>query len=474
MSEQNVLTIGTVIDDRYRLISEGIPQSLGTAYKALDLKRDQLANLVVVATEWGGGQEGLRRLQSVEQTVTSLAAPSLIPFEGTGLVNEQVYLVYPQVEGQTVAELLTRYVRINAETAVDITIGLCEALAVAHRAGLTHGSLSPDCVVIKEGTADDSTAVEVLVLDTGLLPALHPADPLGHKAWGRLPYISPEQASGKGVQPSSDVYVIGAILYEMLIGHPPFRAEDEEILVLQHLHQEPPSLQIMDTSIPQRLAQIVYNALAKEPSSRYRNASQLGHVLRTQVAPQPAPVEPVQPVQVQPASPLAAAQPVRQEHLVVPPPPAPVTGDAWSPPGLYDLEGGKDWKQKAKQDSVDWVLIALLIAALIAVLGLIPLWSAVYSRYVSGPTSSHPAPHRLEMALAPAPDYDDFQGYQAQSRPRRAPLRGVELDESVVVWYNTIPSGPSLQAHLHPTNPHAWHPSECREKSSGFWSPAYG
>ena len=470
------MTIGTIIDDRYRLISEGSPQGLGMAYKAHDLKRDQLANLVVVATQWGGGQEALHRLQSVEQMVTSLAASSLIPYEQTGLIDGQVYLVYPQVEGQTVAELLARYVRINTETAVDITIRLCEALASAHRAGLTHGGLSPDCVVIQEGTADDSTAVEVLALDMGLFPALRPADRIGHKAWGRLPYISPEQASGKGIQPSSDVYVIGAILYEMLIGRPPFRAEDEEVLALQHLHQEPPSLQIMDTSIPQRLAQIVYKTLAKEPSSRYRNASQLGHVLRTQIAPQPEPVEPVQqPMQiVHTAQPLPTAQPIRQDHLVVPPPPAPVTDDAWSATGLYDLEGGRDWKQKSKQDSVDWVLIALLIAALIAVLGLIPLWSAVYSRYATGPTSSQPTLDRLETALAAALADDDFQGCQTQSRPRRVPRREAELDEAVVVWYNTIPSGPSLMAHLHPTNPHARHPSECREKSSGFWSPAYG
>ena len=454
-----MLTIGTVIDDRYRLIAEGTPQGLGMAYKAHDLKRDQLANLILVATQWGGGQEALRRLQSVEQTLTSLATPSLVSYEQTGLINEQVYLVYPQAEGQTVAELLARYVRINAETAVDITIRLCEALSAAHRAGLTHGSLSPDCVVIKEGAADDSTAAEVLVLDTGLLPALHPADPLGHKAWGRLPYISPEQASGKGVQPSSDVYVIGAILYEMLIGRPPFRAEDEEVLALQHLHQEPPSLQIMDTSIPQRLAQIVYKTLSKEPSSRYRNASQLGHVLRTQIAPQPEPVEPVQ----QPIRIVQTAQPLSQDHLVVPPPPAPVTDDAWLPRGLYDLEGDRDRRQKPKQDSVDWVLIALLIAALIAVLGLVPLWRAVYSRYATGPTSSYLAPNRLETALAPDLPDDDFPGRQTQTRPRR----GAELDESVVVWYNTIPSESSLLAHLHLANPRTRHPSECRRKTVG-------
>ena len=433
MSEQNALTIGTVIEDRYRLSSEGSPQDLGMAYTAYDLQGDGLVNLLVVAARWGSGQEVLNRLQLVEESVTTLSAPGLIPYEHIGLVDGQLYLVHPHIEGQTLADLLARNTRLDAKTAVDITIRLCEALAPVHHAGLTHGSLSPRCVLVKEAAADDPSAAEILVLDTGLLPALRPTDASVHKPWGRLPYISPEQASGQGVQPSSDIYVIGAILYEMLIGRPPFRAADEAVLVLQHLHQEPPSLQIMDTTIPRPLAQIVYNALAKEPSARYRNAGQLAHILRAQVGPQPVPV-----------------QPTRQEHLVVPPP---VVGDTWSSTDLYDLEGAGAWDQE--QEGVDWLMIALLVAALIAVLGLIPLWRAVYGRYVSTPASASSVPHPPETEPAPILFGDNCQGCQ--------PERGAELDEWVVVWYNTMLSRPSL-AHLHAKGMHARHLSKCREK----------
>ena len=416
------------------------------AYKAHDLREDRLANLVVVATDWGSGQEALSRLQLVEQSLATMSAPGLIPYEYTGLVDEQLYLVYPQIEGQTLADLLARYIRINAETAVDIAIQLCQALAPVHRAGLTHGSLSPHCVVMKEGAADDPSAVEVLVLDTGLLPALRPTDTSTHKPWGRLPYISPEQASGLGIQPSSDIYVIGALLYEMLVGRPPFRAADEAVVVLQHLHQEPPSLQIMDTGIPRPLAQIVYNALSKEPSARYRNAGQLAHILRAQVAPQPQPV-----------------QPAPQEHLVVPPPPAPVVAETWSPTEIYDLEGAGALQQEKR--GIDWVMIALLIAALIAGLGLIPLWRAVYSRYVTAPTSSSGIVHWLEADATPTPCGDNYRGCQ--------PEGCAELEERVIVWYNTVPSRPSL-ADLYPRNRDVRHLPGCREKAPGFGSPAYG
>ena len=109
-----------------------------------------------------------------------------------------------------------------------------------------------------------------------------------------------------------------------------------------------------------------------------------------------------------------------------------------------------------EQEGVDWLMIALLVAALIAVLGLIPLWRAVYGRYVSTPASSYSVPHRLEADPAPILLGDNYQGCQ--------PERGAELDEWAVVWYNTMPSRPSL-AHLQTKSMHARHLSGCREKA---------
>jgi hypothetical protein len=168
----------------------------------------------------------------------------------------------------------------------------------------------------------------------------------------------------------------------------------------------------MDTSIPKPLAQIVYRTLAKEPSARYRNASQLAHILRDQLGPQPEP-EP---------------EPNREKSLIVPPPPAPVSGDTWSSTDLYDLEGDKAWGEPS--EGVDWVLIALLVAAAIAVLGLIPLWTAVYDRYASATIGWVQFQDRTDAL--PAPSLIGGDGVGGPSN------RGAELDGRAIVWYNAV------------------------------------
>jgi len=431
MSEQNALTIGTVIDDRYRLISEGSPRDIGVAYRAYDLQEDRLVDLVMVAAHLGGGQEALDRLRHAQQRIADLSAPGLLPYERTGLAGEQVYLIRPHVAGQTLADLLASHGRLDQETAVEVTIQLCEALAPAHRAGLTHGSLSTHSVVLRQTQAtDEGRAVEILVLDTGLFPALHAPDRTGDRPWGRSPYISPEQASGQDVHPPSDVYVIGALLYEMLIGRPPFRAADETVLALQHLHQEPPSLQIMDTSIPKPLAQIVYRTLAKEPSARYRNAGQLAQILQAQLGTPPEPEPELEPE----PKPEPEPEPEYEQALLVPPPPAPASSDTWSSTTLYDLEGDQAWGQPS--EGVDWVLIALLVVALIAVLGLIPLWSAVYSRYASATIGALDTPPQIGAETTHILTGADHMDSLSK--------RGAELDAQAVVWYNAVLSKRSL------------------------------
>jgi serine/threonine protein kinase len=445
MSEQKALTIEAVLDDRFRVISEGRQQDLGIAFRAHDLHEDRLVELLVLSPQWGRGQQALDRLKQVQETVRGLSIPGLIASVYTGIVNGQIYLIRPPVAGQTLAALLARDGRLDKETAVALAIRLCEMLAPVHGAGLTHGSLSTHAVVLKEAT-DSSSGPEILVLDTGILPALRPTSGTDDRAWGRLPYISPEQASGQGVHPPSDVYVIGALLYEMLIGRPPFRATDETVLALQHLHQEPPSLQIMDTSIPKPLTQIVYRTLDKEPSARYRNAGQLAHVLRAHFGPQPEQED--------------KPEPAGDVHLLVPPPPLPtipVSADVKSGGDLNDREGDEAWGQHSRR--IDWVMVVLLIVALIAVLGLVPLWTAVYSRYASATTGWLHNPHQLNI--------EPMRGLIDSPHPGTMSKSVTELEGQAVVWYNTVLSGLS-PAPQQEDSLRAVHPSKYGEESPGF------
>ncbi len=446
MSEEKVLAIGTVIEDRYRLVSEGKPQGIGVSFRAYDLQEDHLVDLLIVSTGWDSGQDALARLQRTEKAIRDLSVPGLLPNEHTGLVNGQVYVVRPRsIEGQTLADLLARDEPLDRAEAVELVIRLCEVLAPAHGAGLAHGGLSTHSVLLSKPAAPDGgSATEVMVLDTGLLPALRPRGTAQDQPWGRSPYLSPEQAAGKDVHPASDVYVIGTLLYEMLIGRPPFRATDERVLALQHLHQEPPSLQIMDTSIPKPLTQIVHRALDKEPAARYRNAGQLAHILRAQLGLQPDP------------------GPVRERQLVVPAPPALAAGDTRSSADIYHLEGDKAWNQPSA--AVDWVMIALLVAALIAVLGLIPLWTAVYSRYTSGDAGSSLVPDQPRAETTPQP---------LEGRPQGSlPTSGPELDGQAIVWYNAMLFRLSAADAVW-RNSRSKHTRAQREHSE-FRSPAYG
>jgi serine/threonine protein kinase len=231
--------------------------------------------------------------------------------------------------------------------------------------------LSPQSVLI----GDDG---RVMLADMGLIPALRPPSSPPGRPWGRFPYLSPEQAAGDEIHPSSDVYVIGVLLYEMLAGRPPFDSADESTLALQHLRQTPTPLLALAPRVPQSLAQIVHKSLAKEPSARYRNAGQVATILRSQI---PRTVAENQQDGAGVMEPAVLHPIPAMEHLVIPPPqsgPAVQSSYHHGQTGIWVDEPG----------GMDWLMIALIIVALISVLGLIPLWRSVYRRYTAPPPGS--------------------------------------------------------------------------------------
>lgn len=416
IGQQILLQVGTVLENRYRLISTGTFQDLGTIYSAHDLQDERVVVVQVLSSDWRADAETVRRLSEIQQAVSSLASPGLVPYEYVGQSDGHLYLVRSHQEGQTLANLLAQTGRLRIDAAVEIAIRLSESLAPAHRAGLVHGSLSPYSVLLTESSqGSEPRNRQIALVDVGLMSALRSTSVAQGLPWGRTPYISPEQAEGRDVQPASDVYIIGSLLYEMLSGRPPFRDEDPAVLAIRHLRHEPPALQILVPQIPPALAEIVHKALAKEPAARYRNASQLAHILRSQLGPHQPSRQP---------EPSTAAQAPAKERLVVPPPPVPSPATTWSSHRIEELSD--------EPASVDWLMIALLVAALIAVLGLIPLWRTVYQRYAAPVPASAPA-----LSFQPENDLLStelgIEGLGCQTREH------LKLDEVGFVWYHSIP-----------------------------------
>jgi eukaryotic-like serine/threonine-protein kinase len=388
MSAQgSVLEAGAVLDGRYHIRSEVAALDVGTLYEAYDLQGDRSVDVLVFAFRAEDQSGPLAALEQSQQALAELASATLVPYEHIGVVEGYPYLVRRHVEAESLADLLSREGPLRVEGAVCVAIGLCETLSPAHRAGLVHGSLSPSSVWLVGGIQEAKDAVpEIVLTDVGLLPALRSLQSAPGQPWGRTRYLTPEQAAGEeAVHSTSDVYAIGSLFYAMLAGRPPFRSSDSSVQALQHLRQEPPSLQILVPEVPSPLAEIVEKALSKEPAARYRNAGQLAQILRTQLRVYPS-------LTSRPPAPIIT-QPAEGARLMVPapsrsrrPPVPPVVRN-------YEFIDDRGWAEP--RGGVDWLMAALFVAAILAVLGLLPLWRTVYERYSAPPAL--PTPTSLQL-----------------------------------------------------------------------------
>jgi eukaryotic-like serine/threonine-protein kinase len=288
---------------------------LGEVWKA----RDQVLNRVVAmkfVAAAAGASGGSRELLKEARAASALNHPNIVTVFEVGESPHGAYMTMEVVEGETLREKMGRAKMsrgaLSSSDIHDIASQVAEGLAVAHAHGIVHRDLKPENIMIR---ADGY----VKVLDFGLAKTLPWAQEAaggsatasvgtvtGHLA-GTFSYMSPEQARAREVGPASDVFSFGIILYEMLAGAHPFRADS----VMDTLHNivsaEPPPLK---EDLPASLAALVGRALEKDPSRRYADARILSEVLQTTGAVS---------VQAQLAPPVVAPKPVPASRFLWPP-----------------------------------------------------------------------------------------------------------------------------------------------------------
>ena len=187
------------------------------------------------------------------------------------------------VQGVSLGNLLRREGRLSPQRAVALMQDICAGVGVAHRQGLLHRDLKPDNVIVTPPSheGDEETAK---VVDFGLAKVRDVAasTALTHTGAviGTLYYMSPEQCSGEDLDARADVYSLGAMLYEMLTGGPPFRANNLAGLIAKHLHEPPPPFP-PDLRVPPALAAVCFRALAKNRNDRPADAMAFSRDLRT-------------------------------------------------------------------------------------------------------------------------------------------------------------------------------------------------
>ena len=186
---------------------------------------------------------------------------------------EVVYLVMPFLGGGCLADDLMRDRTIPAERAAFIASQVSGALDYAHRHGVIHRDVKPDNVLFD----DDGNA---MLTDFGIATAhFHGRLTAGGRAMGTPHYMAPEQAMGKMLDGRADLYAVGVMLYECLVGFPPFDGADGYSIGYKHVHEAPVSLHEVDSKIPATLAGIAMRCLSKDPVARYQTGRELSDAL---------------------------------------------------------------------------------------------------------------------------------------------------------------------------------------------------
>lgn len=273
--------IGLILGSKYKLLESLGQGGMGSVFRAERLHIGDEVAVKLLHRDLVREQKALERFRREARTAARIRHPNIVSIHdfNDGASDEaEAYIVMELVQGKSLGDLLRREGRLSPQRAVRLMCGICAGVGVAHRQGLLHRDLKPDNVIVVPPSheGDEETAK---VVDFGLAKV---RDVAGATALtqtgaviGTLYYMSPEQCSGEELDARADVYSLGAMLYEMLAGTPPFRANNLTGLIAKHLHEPPPPFP-KSFNISTALEAVCLRAMAKDRNRRPPDAIAFG------------------------------------------------------------------------------------------------------------------------------------------------------------------------------------------------------
>ena len=268
----------TVFNDRYELHRKLARGGMSDVYLARDLLLDRPVAVKVLFPEYAKDPTFVERFRREAQAAANLNHPNIVAIYDWGQQSGTYFIVMEYVEGRSLSEIIRTDGPLHPRRSAEITADVAAALGFAHRNGVVHRDVKPGNIII-------SPSGQVKVADFGIAQAITGGAAQANltqagAVMGTATYFSPEQAQGKPVDPRSDLYSLGCVLYEMLTSRPPFAGDTPVAIAYQHVQSPVPVPSATGVAVPAALEAIDVQLLAKAPADRYASAEDLRADLR--------------------------------------------------------------------------------------------------------------------------------------------------------------------------------------------------
>jgi eukaryotic-like serine/threonine-protein kinase len=275
--------VGELIADRYELEELVGTGGMSSVYRANDRLLERDVALKVLHDQFTADGDYVERFRREARAVAQLSHPNIVTVIDRGEQDGRQFIVFEYVDGENLKTLIEREGPLPEREAIELALQIARALGFAHERGLVHRDVKPQNVLLN----GDAGAK---VTDFGIARSLdvHGGLTQTGTVMGTSDYIAPEQARGRQVDAQSDVYSLGAVLYELLTGEVPFPGDNFVAVAMRHINEPPPSVREHRPELSPRLDAAVRRAMAKDPRERFRSMDEFCTELAACLGPETA------------------------------------------------------------------------------------------------------------------------------------------------------------------------------------------